>query len=226
MSIFSKKFRDKKENIELEKVSQVKPLEADLSKILSSIYPYFKQFMPSTGESEELPKNFEEIDKSKVYHHPSFKPIVKNICEDLNYLYAIDKDYSYEIIQEDKLLELNITEEELHEIALTNFRQLLSTNLKAQGDKNGLMFMVNGNLEAGLVLIDEIWDQVENQIGEQIVIAVPSRDVIVATGKSNRRMIESFNERAKIILNSGDHPLSRNWFVRNNKKWELFEAIK
>jgi uncharacterized protein YtpQ (UPF0354 family) len=194
-------------------------------KTLKSIYPYFKQFMPSSGDSIELPTDFIDIDKSKVYHHPSIKPIIKDICEDLNCLYAIDNEYGYEIIQEDKLADLQLSKDELHEIALSNFRQLISTNMKAHGDTNGIMFTVNGNLEAGLVLVDEIWEQLQNQIGEEVVIAVPSRDVIVATGKSNRSMIDNFSQKAKTILEGGDHPLSKNWFVWRNKKWELFEPI-
>lgn len=195
-------------------------------KTLKSIYPYFKQFLPSSGESINLPEDFSKIDKSKVYHHPSIKPIIKPICEDLMCMYAIDNDSSYELIQEDKLNELQINKDELHEIAMSNYRQLISKNMKAHGDTNGIMFTVNGNLEASLVLVDEIWDQLENQIGEEIVIAVPSRDVIIATGKSNRPMIDNFSQKAKTILEGGDHTLSKNWFIRKNKKWELFEAIK
>jgi uncharacterized protein YtpQ (UPF0354 family) len=88
-----------------------------------------------------------------------------------------------------------------------------------------MMLTVNGNLEAGVILIDEIWDQMESQIGEQVVISVPSRDVVIATGKSNRDAINTFSEKAKTVLQSGDHPLSKNWFIRNNNQWELFEKI-
>jgi uncharacterized protein YtpQ (UPF0354 family) len=100
----------------------------------------------------------------------------------------------------------------LHEIALGNFRDLVAASLQVHGDTNGVMFVLNGNLEAGLVLPDEIWEQLERQIGESVVVSVPPRDVNVATGKSNGTMIDSFNEKAKYILMNGDHPLSSNWF--------------
>lgn len=35
--------------------------------------------------------------------------------------------------------------------------------LKVHGNTNALLFTLNGNLEAGLVLIDEIWSQLEDQ---------------------------------------------------------------
>jgi len=194
-------------------------------KTLKSIFPYFKQLLPPAGVAEALPDDLKRVDSSKTYEHPSIKPVIREVCEDLNCLYAIDNEYGYEIIQEDTLTGLAIDREQLHAIALENYRQLLSKNMKAHGDANGILFTVDGNLEAGLVLIDEIWDQMEEKIGEEVVVAVPARDVVVATGRSNRSMIDTFNQKARNILNGGDHPLSGNWFVRKNRKWEVFEPI-
>ncbi|MCE3228777.1 MAG: hypothetical protein K0S32_3328 [Bacteroidetes bacterium] len=194
-------------------------------KDLSTIYPYFKQFLHSHGNAEPLPDDFSNIDKSKTYEASSFRPVIRNVSEDLNCLYAFDTHYGYDIILESTLKEMNMTKEQLHEIAMENFRKLLQTNMKIMGDKNALMITVNGNLEAGMVLVDEIWDQLEEIVGEEVVIAVPSRDVIVATGKSNREMIDNFRAKGRHILATASHPISKNFFVRNNKKWELLEEI-
>ena len=151
--------------------------------------------------------------------------VIRNICDDLNCLYVYDNESGLEIILESELNKLSITKDELHEIAMSNYRQLVSQRLNAQNNGEAFWFILDGNLEAGLVLVDEIWDQVEGHLNEEIVICVPSRDVIIATGKSNENVIADFTEKAKQILTTGDHPLSNNWFIRKDKQWNVFRKI-
>lgn len=143
----------------------------------------------------------------------------------MNCLYAIDTGTNFEIIQQSHLEEWKIDHQKVHDIAIENFRALLTEKLTARGDTNGIMFIIDGNLEAGLVLIDEIWDQFEEQVGEKIVITIPARNVIMATGKSNRAMIDQFKENSKRVLLEGDHPLSKYIFIRENSRWVRFEDI-
>jgi len=189
------------------------------------IYPYFKQLTALTIPAGVVPNDMAQVDEATTYELPGVSLVIFNVCEDLNCLYAIDNEYGLEIIQDAHLGKWEINKAELHDIALENFRSLIATKMTARGDTNGIMFTIDGNLEAGLVLIDEIWEQLEEQVGESIVVSVPSRDVIVATGKSNRPMIDAFTENSKQILTTGDHPLSRNWFIREKGKWKVFEKI-
>lgn len=199
--------------------------EKSFAEISSRIFPYFKQFLPSEEATHPLPVDLGKIDESKTYEVPDLKIVFRNICEDLNCLYAIDTGTSFKIVQEKHINEWGIDRERLHELAVENFRSLIVQRMTAKGDSNGIMFFVDGNLEAGLVLIDDIWQQLEDQIGEQIVITVPSRDVIMATGKSNRAMIDKFKQTSKDILQNGDHPLSSNLFIRDAAGWNFFEQI-
>jgi len=219
MNFFKKIFP--KGNTKENKDSEVKSFE----EISGKIFPYFKQFSPSTEPTHPLPDDFSKIDKTKTYDAAGVSIVFSNICEDLNCLYAIDTGNSFEIIQHRHLKDWNISKEKLHLIAIENFRSLIVQKMTAKGDTNAIMFIVDGNLEAGLVLIDEIWLQLEDQIGEQVVITVPSRDVIMATGKSNRIMIDRFKENSKQILLTGDHPLSKNMFIRESGHWRSFEKI-
>jgi uncharacterized protein YtpQ (UPF0354 family) len=222
---FLKKLFGTKEQLPQLTDEQIK--EAILAKKFNSIFPYFKQLIESDNNevTETLPSDLSTADKSKVYSIPEISLVIKNICDDLNCLYAFDNDSGLEIIQESDIEELNISKEELHEIAMANYRQLISTKLNAQNNGEAFWFILDGSLEAGLVLVDEIWDQVEGHLKEEIVMCVPSRDVIIATSKTNETVIADFTEKAKNILTSGDHPLSKNWFVRENKTWKVFKQI-
>jgi uncharacterized protein YtpQ (UPF0354 family) len=221
MSLFKKLFRKKESNSTIESAFYEKPF----SEVSAKIYPYFKQFLPSNGNSIPLPDDFKEIKKDETYDLPGVSLIFKNICEDLNCLYVFDTGNSFEIIQESHIQAWGVDQHKLHEYAIENFRTMITQRLSARGDTNGIMFVLDGNLEAGLVLIDEIWEQYEDQVGEKIVITVPSRDVIMATGVSNRAMIDQFKQNSKRILLEGEYPLSKNLFIRESSQWNLFEKI-
>jgi Asp-tRNA(Asn)/Glu-tRNA(Gln) amidotransferase C subunit len=201
--------------------------QEELNRKFHSIFPYFKQLLPSdvNSTSENLPDGLSKVDRQKTYSIPGQNLVIRNICDDLNCLYVYDNESGLEIIQESELNKLSITKDELHEIAMSNYRQLVSQRLNAQNNGEAFWFILDGNLEAGLVLVDEIWNQVEGHLNEEIVICVPSRDVIIATGKSNENVIADFTEKAKQILTTGDHPLSNNWFIRKNKQWNVFRKI-
>ncbi len=228
MSIFKYVFGNKeKKQRENSTLSVEKQRETKLLEKFNSIYPYFKQFLPISNATspENLLSDVIQTDKTKVYSAPDLKFVVKNICADLNCFYIYDNELGFEIIQEEELDKLKISKEELHEIALSNYRKLISKKLKAQSNSEAFWFILDGNLEASLILVDEIWDQIEEQVKEDIVVCVPSRDVIIATGKSKTKVIEDFSEKAKEILLNGDHTLSKNWFVRENKEWKIFKEI-
>ncbi|RYE20237.1 MAG: DUF1444 family protein [Sphingobacteriales bacterium] len=224
MNFFKKIFSKTKKNDTV--FTKPENINKPFEEIKSFIYPYFKQLLSFPGDTERIiPPDLGEIDENTSYEIPEMNIVFLNICEDLNCLYVIDDQSGFVIIQMSQLDEWGINQAELHQIALENFRSLITTKLTARGDTNGIMFTIDGNLEASLVLIDEIWEQLEDQIGEPVVISVPSRDVIVATGKSNREMILNFTENSKNILETGSYPLSENWFIREGGKWQLFERI-
>lgn len=184
-----------------------------LDQTLKSIYPYFKQIL-NPDESE--------IDKSQVVE---LSPISKHICEDLTCFYAIDLPEGYEIIQENMLAELKLSKEELHLLAIENLTSSIVGNLKFHSYIDGFMVTFNGAFEASILLIDEFWNDMEQQLGEEILVLVPARDVLLICGKSNTEFIEWYSEKARETLEKGDHPLSKNCFVWKNHKWELFERL-
>jgi hypothetical protein len=193
--------------------------------VKNKIFPYFKKMDAFSGTAVPLPEHPSEADKNKVYAAPGLQLVIKRIVQGLNLLYAVDKDYGYEIIQAGKLIEWGITEDELHATAIDNLNNLLLTELKIHGDSNRLMLTVNGNLEAGIVLVDYLWDQIESQIQDVPVIAVPSRDVLLITGVHKKEHIVSIREKAKEIYESGDYPLSDLLYKRENGQWVVFEQM-
>lgn len=225
MGFFKRLFSGQKPNNDASYNGTQEQVPSNFENIKSSIFPYFKQVSLSDDVTQELPENLSKVRQDVVYEAPEVELVINNICEDLNCLYAIDSGNSYEIIQHRHLNAWQIDQSELEQIALDNLTTLTMTNLSVQGDANGLMFVLNGSLEAAIVLMDQVWDQLEGQIGETIVIAVPSRDVLLVTGASNDTMLESFEKTAADIYKSADYPLSKNFFIREAGTWKLFRTL-
>lgn len=101
----------------------------------------------------------------------------------------------------------------------------MAQQLNTQNNGEVFMFILDGNLEAGLILIDEIWKQLAEHLKDEIVVCVPPQDVLVATTKSNEAMIEAFTIKARDVLVSGDHPLSKYWYIRQGNDWVAFRQI-
>lgn len=225
MSFFKKLFSGQRSNKD---TSSHKPQDQELpdfESVKDSVFPYFKQLSVSGDAAQKLPEDLSDVRQDTTYEAPGVELVIKHICEDLNCLYAIDSGNGYEIIQQRHLNHWQIDQGQLEQVALDNLTTLAMTNLSVKGDSNGLMFVLNGSLEAAIVLMDQIWKQLEEQIGEAIVIAVPSRDVLLATGASNETMLEGFAKTAVDIYRNGDYPVSRNFFIRDGGTWKLFRPI-
>lgn len=224
---FLKKLFGSKSHEERKQFSKEAPgtTTANFDSIKSKLFPYFKKMDASMGTAIPLPDNPSEMDRSKVYAAPEVRLVIKPIVQGLTLLYAIDQDYGYEIIQAGKLAEWGITEDQLHAIAVENLNNLLMTELKVHGDANRMMLTVNGNLEAGIILVDYLWEQIASQIDDVPVIAVPTRDVLMITGAHKQEHIASIREKAKEIYKAGNYPLSDLLYKRENGKWVVFEQL-
>lgn len=173
------------------------------------IFPYFKQLLPGNGEDETS----------------GIRLVTHALVKGLTLFYAVDIGNGFQIIQESMLVDWGLTEPQLFDIAIGNFANLLAGQLQVHGDSNGVMLTVDGNLEAGLVLMDDIWEQLEPQIGDTLVLAVPTRDVVMVTGENNEEFLQQMREKAREIYENGDHPLSELLYKRVDRKWEVFEPF-
>lgn len=196
-------------------ILNLKKQDKDIRKdALDSVYPIFRR-CPFKDRSIVHPGYGEDPDNKSM--------VFSDINEELHCFYAIRNRFGFEVINLRHLAQWDFDQQQLHDRAMKNFRKLILTDLNVYGDSSGIMFKLDGNLEAGLMLIDEIWEQIEQQLGERVVIAVPSRGVVVATGESDFTTIATLDTLVQGIYNEGGYPLSRKWFVREEGKWMIFD---
>ena len=123
-----------------------------------------------------------------------FLPIIASLTADLSLLFAIDTGDQYTIIN-NEFLEQNpeYNVERLKAEATTNLVKEIGQQIKVNGDVTSrCMITCGGNFEAALLLLD-FWDQIHDQMGEEIYMALPTRDVLFAASmtEENRQVLMS-----------------------------------
>jgi hypothetical protein len=58
-----------------------------------------------------------------------------------------------------------------------------------------------------------------------LIVAVPSRDVVIFTGGQNRDGLAFMRAKVSRILEVGDHPLTRHFLVRPGNQWDVYEGF-
>lgn len=105
--------------------------------------------------------------------------------------YMVDEGSQYTTLSEGELKASGMTLDELHQVAMANLRKRVATanpglrllRMKGpdgKGQAEGIMVLLDGDNEAALVLLDELWDKtLREHIPNGVMVAIPARDVCV-----------------------------------------------
>jgi uncharacterized protein YtpQ (UPF0354 family) len=110
----------------------------------------------------------------------------------------------------------------LHRIAVDNLTNTEKEIRLHKGD-NFFFIICDGNLEATLVFHEGIWDYVSEQIGGDVLVAVPSRDLLILSG-TKKVEITALKKKACECLEKVDRPLSSKLFLRIGNGWKEYEV--
>ena len=156
---------------------------------------------------------------------PQHDLAIESLVGDLCVVYAFDQPHSFAFASRDELAKLGIASAaDARELALDNLRDRLPEELETRGDGQSFMFTIGGNFEASLLLLPELWDQME--VDGDIVACVLARDICLFTGTETPGGVDSLvAARARILESMPPHDLiSTALLVRRGGAWELFRA--
>lgn len=140
-------------------------------------------------------EDLDDIKVMPVMRAPSFQkennegtPFVyeEHTAETLTY-YALDLGKSYRLIDEDMLKELQITKQQLKEMALFNVRKL-DNPYKTDEVKGNIFYFVNSNdgYDASRILNTRFLNEFEQQCEEEMLVAIPHQDVLIIADIRNK----------------------------------------
>ncbi len=152
-------------------------------------------------------------------------PVLRDHGNGLLVAYFVDAGQSFEYVQNRHLSKAKITEDELHATALNNLLTFMGERTGMQQHGNIFAMFLDGNFEASLLLVDQLWD--ESLVGyapNGFVVAVPARDVLAfADAKSSAGMTE-LRGLIDRLFPDGDHLISRDLYRRAAGRWLRFEG--
>ena len=162
-----------------------------------------------------------EIRKSFKGGKQALDNVYEDYNEELMILYAEDTDNNIRYLSHKDVERLEIPHEQLRGLAIENLRRLLP---KPQIRAGALASMITagGDYEASLLLFDDLWANLPAVDGE-IVVAIPSRELLVFTGSRNQEGVEKLREFAATESRDSAYRLSDKLFVYRNGRFVRFD---
>jgi uncharacterized protein YtpQ (UPF0354 family) len=131
-------------------------------------------------------------------------PIADVLVASLVVVYAFDRDDRFHLLARADLDRLGVDQAHVATAARDNLLDRLDDlEILERPDGCG-MVRLDGNLDASVLLVPELWADIEKILGKVVLVAVPARDVVLfcgAGGTSEKRALEAARDRALAVGN-------------------------
>jgi len=159
---------------------------------------------------------------------PEFRPISENLVGELLVMYAFDLPGHFEYASGHSCSILGLDPESLRKLSVRNLTRLRSKPeiLRPSGAVN--MLRLDGDLEASLLLVDHLWPQIASAIAGEVVVGVPSRDVLAVSGTGVTGGIEMLRRAVERAWKRAHNPklmLTPSLLVRRADSWQVFDRV-
>lgn len=165
----------------------------------------------------------EDIQKSM--EERGAKGPMENVHEELNsdliIVYAEDSPQNIRYFTPKDLEKAGIDPKDLRGLACENLKRLLP-KIERYGTNGAYMLTAGGNYEASLLLLDSVWSDIQKDVQGDIVVAIPTRDVLLVTGSDDREGLEKMRQTVQKISKKSAYKLTTKLFVRRDGKFVEF----
>lgn len=161
--------------------------------VVDEIVYYVEEAIEQMKEKQVT--DIENIQIMPVLRSPSFDKKDKNgnafVIEphtaETNIYYAVDLGKSYRLIDEKMLQQLNLTKQQLKEMALFNIRKL-ENKYKTDEVKGNIFYFVNSNdgYDASRILNTSFLNDLQSQCEGEMLVAAPHQDVLIIADIRNK----------------------------------------
>lgn len=151
--------------------------------------------------------------------------IVRPFVADLHLVLAFDGQHTQHLATRKTLERMGIDEAEVLAIARQNLAtkvaEVEQRTLDDEGPRVG-MLVTGGDLEASLLLLDDLWARVALSLEGAVIACVPARDVVLFADAASEGAVARMGEIADEILEDGDHIISPTLLRRTLDGWERY----
>ncbi len=148
--------------------------------------------------------------------------VFEELNEELVIVYAEDTPRNVRYFSAKDLAKAGVERSKLRALAITNLRRVLPKIEPHHGPVYS-MLTADGNYEASLLLFEELWVRSDFKVDGDIVVAIPSRDVLLITGSRNAEGVARLREICDQITSEGTYTISDQLFVYRKGVFRRFE---
>ena len=152
-------------------------------------------------------------------------PIIKNLYEDLILCFVVDKVDRYEILQNKILTEnSHLDKNVLHQVSVNALIEEIGENIKINGNPDHIiMVTAGGNFESSIILIENFWEQIHQITKSNVIIAIPTTDLLFICKEENQEAIDKLKEITKRYFENPETKglLSKALYLKEIGKMEL-----
>ncbi len=151
---------------------------------------------------------------------PEDSPVAQAFAADILVLYALNFPDRLQYITQRDLANIGMSVAQLHAKAIENIPRHI-TEIKLQ-DLGGGMYGVTcgGTMEASLLLLEPIWEQLTSALPGIPLAAAPARDLLCIIGSKQPNSLSRIKQAASINLADPNLEISRTVLSRENGKWD------
>ncbi len=136
-------------------------------------------------------------------------------------VYAEDGENGIAYFTTERFKESGLNKDSLFVLAMKNLDALLP-KIEILGEKGYYMITAGGNYETSLILLNEIWTKENMPVKGDIIIAIPTRDLLLIAGSKDAEGITKIKSVAKEAWETGPYQLTPDLFFWNGKKFEPY----
>lgn len=169
---------------------------------------------------------------------PADAPIREPFVGDIYVSYVLDFTDRYEYVAPRRCAELGLAPESLREQATANLRTrrtALTMDWSSDATAVSISFRDDGadetlagtgrhslSLDASLVLDDDLMDKLAQDVEGDLVVAMPARDVLVASGTAHHDGLAELRRTVQRVWTTGeDRLITRDLLVRKRGEWAV-----
>jgi uncharacterized protein YtpQ (UPF0354 family) len=194
-------------------------------------------------ETAENAQSFESLDASRIIPVIKDRPwleetrkalisrgaekVPENVYEDLNddliILYAEDSPKNIRYFSPEDLEKAGLDRGGLRKLACENLQRLIP-KIERHGANGLYMIAAGGDYEASLLLFDGMWNSFQKEVKGDVVVAIPTRDVLIVTGSQDLEGIQRMKHIIQDASAKGSYLLTKKMFVYRGGRFEEFRG--
>jgi uncharacterized protein YtpQ (UPF0354 family) len=152
-------------------------------------------------------------------------PITEQLAGGLLVAYVFDMPGMFRYLSAGTCSLLHLTIGDLRPLAVRNLtRRRARPQIKAA--PTGAMLVLDSDLEASLLLVDHLWEQIGTQLPGDLIAAVPSRDTLFVASSQEPGGTAALTRAVDAVWRKSEDRLllTRSLLIRDGKSWSPFTS--